>query len=293
MLERYQLWLAWMLAIGLSVSSSIYLTSQIEISTIKPISHQMASKYDTTAQAAVAESRVLSDATPAPEAAVSGKLADGVPILMYHSIANADNKLCVKPGDLEQQLDYLVQEGYHTITVKQLLAAAQGQTDLPPKPLVITFDDGYRDNYTVAYPMLKKRGMVATIYVITRKIGTPDGISAEELREMAANGIEIGSHTWHHVDLRSVNNRQLVEEITVSRQILLEILQVPIDTFCYPSGRYTLAAIKQVEAAGYQGAVTTTPGVVSDRCDPWLIPRIRVNGGESLQQFIASIPRNI
>lgn len=288
------MWVVWMLAIVFSVSSSVYITSKPQISIIRPIANNNGSAGQTTAQAAIVAEHPVQVVTPLVNA-TPGKLSDGVPILMYHSISETevDNKLCVSPTDLEQQLDYLVREGYHTLTVKDLLAAANGKAMLPPKPLILTFDDGYRNNYTVAYPLLKARGMVATIFVITEKIGTPNGISPSELREMVNNGMEIGSHTRHHFDLRTLEPVELADEIAGSRRILADVLRSPVETFCYPSGKYSPSALEQVKTSGYLGAVTTEPGVMSDQDKRWLMPRIRVSGGESLEQYIASLPRSI
>lgn len=290
MLLRYQLWMAWILAIGLSVSGSAYFTSPTQISMSKPFIKN--NQQPGTAQAAVATADpipLLPPATNAPP----GKLADGVPILMYHSISEANNKLCVSPTDFTAQLNYLVHAGYQTITVRQLMMAIDGHGALPPKPVVITMDDGYRDNYTIAYPLLKERNMVATIYMIAQKVGTANGITTSEIKEMYDNGIEIGSHTQHHLDLRYLNDAQLNEEIAGSRQLLSTMLQLPVETFCYPSGRYSPLAIQKVETSYYLGAVTTQPGIVNNENQRWLMPRIRVDGGESLEIFIANLPKNI
>jgi len=292
LLKRYHLWLAWMLAVGLSVSGSVYITAKPQINILKPLSNNASAIGDGMAQAAMAVTQPAS-VIPTMANAPLGKLADGVPVLMYHSINVEDNILCVSPGDLEKQLDYLVSEGYHTVTVKHLLAAAEERAALPTKPIVITFDDGYRNNYTVAYPMLKARGMVATIYVFTEKVGTPNGMTAAELREMASYGIEIGSHTRHHLDLRTMNDQGLTDEIVNSRKILAEMLQGPVETFCYPAGKYSLPATQKVQSAAYQGAVTTQPGVMTDLSERWLIPRIRVNGNKDLEHFKAQLPHNI
>jgi peptidoglycan/xylan/chitin deacetylase (PgdA/CDA1 family) len=217
------------------------------------------------------------------------KLPVTIPILMYHSIRVSHNRLCVSPADLSKELDYLKYHGYTTITMNQVWTDLHDRRSLPKKPVAITFDDGYRDNYTEAFPLLRERYMVATIFIITKKLNTPGGITVDELREMNKYGIEIGSHTQHHLNLRTLNQTELIAEIAQSRTILENIFHCPVVSFCYPSGKHSPAAVAEVKQAGYLGAVTVQPAKASSMDNIYLLPRVRVDGGESLKCFADSL----
>lgn len=226
---------------------------------------------------------------PAGQVKASSKKPFTIPILMYHSIHSAPNRLCVSPCELDAQLDYLKNNGYTTVTMSQVIRALHDEDSLPEKSVAVTFDDGYRDNYIEAFPRLRDRHMVATVFIITRKLNTPNGLTTDQVREMNKYGIEIGSHTQHHVDLRNLNKAQLISEIAQSRINLINTIHCPVVSFCYPSGKYTPLAVDEVKQAGYLGAVTTQPGKVNKDSNLYLMPRIRVNGGESLKYFAASL----
>ena len=147
-----------------------------------------------------------------------GKLPPGVPdlsipILVYHYVDASPPPagpyaagLTVRTQDFEAEMALLERGGYHTVTFDQLWRAMARQTPLPSKPVLLTFDDGGRDNYTVAFPILKRHGLVATFFVITDSVGTnPQSMTWAQLREMRAAGMVIGSHTRGHPDLRTVS----------------------------------------------------------------------------------------
>lgn len=220
---------------------------------------------------------------------ICDKLPVTIPILMYHSVRDAHNRLCVSPADLSKELDYLKNHGYTTITMNQVWTDLHNRRSLPKKPVAITFDDGYRDNYTAAFPLLRERYMVATIFIITKKLNTPGGLTVDELREMNKYGIEIGSHTQHHLNLRTLNQAELVAEIAQSRTILQNIFHCHVLSFCYPSGKHSPAVVAEVKQAGYLDAVTVQPAKASSMDNIYLLPRVRVDGGESLKCFAASL----
>ena len=123
----------------------------------------------------------------------------GIPVLEYHMIdeapAEEEKVYAVPPEEFRAQLDYLQQEGYTAITMLDYAKARKGKFDLPAKPIVLTFDDGYEDNYTTMLPILEEHGMKATVYMVTNDIGRPEYLSWNQLRDMQDRGIEIGSHT--------------------------------------------------------------------------------------------------
>jgi peptidoglycan/xylan/chitin deacetylase (PgdA/CDA1 family) len=232
-----------------------------------------------------------------------------VPIPMFHHIANIPaydaltQSLQVAPTLFSQQLDYLKVQGYHTITFNQLFNALYYAGPLPKKPIILTFDDGYDDAYKSAYPILKAHGFSGMFYIITGKIGWGGQMTWWQMREMLQNGMQMGSHTIHHVDMGQVLAESVVQaqqELQISQITLQKGFGIPIQQFCYPSGEPfnhgTLAEQQQIVALlaqdGYIGA-TTDPGltgITQDSTVPFQLLRIRVDGRNTLQDFEQSMP---
>ena len=232
-----------------------------------------------------------------------------VPILMYHHISDTvplttlGISLTVTAKMFTQQLDYLEQQGYHTITFNQLFDALYYAGPLPTRPIILTFDDGYDDAYTNAYPILKAHGFSGMFYVITGKVGWAAYLTWPQLRTMLAQGMQIGSHTIHHVDIGSLylySPDLAQQELQVSQAMLQKHLGILIQQFCYPSGEPfkngSLALRQQImtllAADGYVGA-TTDPGmsgIYQSSLQPLALLRIRVDGRSDLQFFKNSLP---
>lgn len=234
-----------------------------------------------------------------------------VPILMYHHISDAhptnllDWSLTVTPAHFSQQLDYLKAHNYHTITFNQLFAALYYNGPLPRHPIILTFDDGYEDVYRFAFPILQAHGFSGMFYIITGVVGWKGYLNWIEIRRMLADGMQVGSHTIHHVNIGSTLLYSLTvaqEELQQSQARLQRELGVVIQQFCYPSGepfRHGSLALQQrvvalLAADGYIGA-TTDPGqtgIVQSSDTPFVLLRIRVDGRESFLGFTASLPWN-
>lgn len=205
-------------------------------------------------------------------------------ILMYHYIrAGVDPKkdglgyrLSITSETLDQQLAYLQAQGYHFLTMNQLMTSP-----IPDKTVVLTFDDGYEDFYTAALPILKKYNATATAYIIAGKIGGPY-MTWDQLKEAQAAGIEIGAHTMNHYDLQKLPVDEQRYEIDQSKKVLEQQLGVPVVSFCYPSGRYNADTIKIVQQSGFTSATTTNSGGVYSLKDPFVLPRVRVAPGVDL-----------
>jgi peptidoglycan/xylan/chitin deacetylase (PgdA/CDA1 family) len=221
-----------------------------------------------------------------------------VPILMYHYIsanphAPADplrTRLSVPPAQFAQQLAYLQRAGYTTITLDDLVDALHLRTSLPPKPVILTFDDGYADFFTNAFPLLRRYGDKATIYVISRKVGTSGYLSWPELRILAASPfITIAAHTRTHPELPALSVKQSWAELAGSKTDLETRLGISVHHLAYPSGHYTATTLAQAAQIGFVTAVTTEPGM-EERLDRLLtLPRVRVNGGAPLADLIAGL----
>ncbi len=232
-----------------------------------------------------------------------------VPIPMFHHITNVSAtgalalSLNVVPTLFTQQMDYLKAQGYHTITFNQLFNALYYSGPLPKKPIILTFDDGYDDAYTFAYPILKAHGFSGMFYIITGKIGWQGQMTWGQMNTMLQNGMQMGSHTIHHVNMGQVLNESVVQaqqELQISQLTLQQRFGIPIQQFCYPSGEPfrhgTLAQQQQIVSLlaqdGYIGA-TTDPGAtgtMQDSTSPFELLRIRVDGRNSLQEFEQSLP---
>jgi peptidoglycan/xylan/chitin deacetylase (PgdA/CDA1 family) len=232
-----------------------------------------------------------------------------VPILMYHHISDApthnvlDKSLTVTSLLFNQQLDHLKTQGYSTITFNQLFDALYYNGPLPRKPILLTFDDGYDDAYTVAYPALVKHGFSGMFYIITGKVGWQGQMTWPQLSQMLTNGMQMGSHTVHHVDMGQVytnSPEQAQQELQVSRATMQQRLGIVIQQFCYPSGepfRHGSLALRQaivnlLASDGYIGA-TTDPGmtgVEQSSQSPFVLLRLRIDGRDGLDNFIARLP---
>jgi len=225
-------------------------------------------------QQPVATATVLPTAQPA---AASSKVVSH--ILMYHYIRDGvDPKkdpigygLSVTPQQFEAQLAALSAAGYTGLTMSQYSA---GQATA--KSVMLTFDDGYEDFYTTAWPLLKKYHFTATAYIISGKIGG-NYMTWDQLRELHAAGIEIGAHTVNHIDLSKASEAVQHSEIFNSKQTIEAQVGAPVVSFCYPSGKYTATTEALVKQAGYTSATTTHPGSVRPSDDPDALNRVRIN----------------
>lgn len=212
--------------------------------------------------------------------------------LMYHYIrADAEARdqlgrnLSVAPEDLEAEVQLLAQSGCTSVSPDDLVAAREGTAELPPNAVILTFDDGYADFYTNAWPILQRYGFKATVYVITGRLDTPGYLTWDQVRELDSAGITIGSHTITHPRLTSLSDVALDQELRGSRQTLEEGLGHPVVHFAYPSGALDPRVATAVAAAGYQTAMTTRSGVATANLDPLTLPRLRVSNHLALSTF--------
>jgi len=219
-----------------------------------------------------------------------------VPILMYHHVAAAPpgadavrRDLSVSPGAFIDQLHYLRQNGYQTIGLQDLLAHLDHGAPLPARPIVLTFDDGYDDNYSQAYPILRSFGFAGVFFVLTDFVGQPGYATWENLTEMNRNGMDIEAHGRTHADLAISSAADAAWQIAGSRSVLEEKLGRPVQFYCYPSGRYTAKTVELLRAHGYRAAVTIAYGATHTAAGVFELDRIRVRGTDTLEQFAAKI----
>jgi len=209
------------------------------------------------------------------------KRAFRVPILMYHYIRpmpgpkdKLGQGLTVTPDTFSKQLDILEQKGYQTISFAML---ADTGAALPPKPVILSFDDGYQDAYDAAFPALLSHHMTGTFYVISGFVGKPNYATWDELQKMTASGMEIGAHTVNHLNLSSLSYAQQYVQIVHSIQTIDDTLHIHVLSLAYPAGRYNADSIKICRQAGMKFAVTTHLGVATSQYNSMELPRVRIS----------------
>jgi peptidoglycan/xylan/chitin deacetylase (PgdA/CDA1 family) len=212
-----------------------------------------------------------------------------VPILMYHSISvpppgAALGELFLPTANFKEQMTYLSDEGYEAITLDQLWSAWQGKGPLPEKPIVLSFDDGYETQYAHAAPVLKQLGWpgVLNLKLLSLEQGE---MTPTMIKKMIGDGWEIDSHTINHLDVTTLSPRDLRHEVSDSRTMLQREFGIPVDFFCYPAGKFDAASIAAVKQAGYLGATTVETGLAAADEDPDKLPRIRIDGSDSLDAY--------
>jgi len=222
-----------------------------------------------------------------------------IPILMYHNVSSwdlsfsDDNKsLTVKPEDFSTQMDYLYKNGFTPITLKELNLIWQEKMSMPPKPIVLTFDDGDYGVYKYAYPVLKKYNFHFVVFLLTRwiPIHTNFYMGKKEILEMLDSElVEIGAHTRNHVNLKKASPIKTLYEVCTSKRDIKELLNYDTTSFCFPFGGYDKFAIATLKIDGYTMATITTYGFANGSQGPYLLKRIKTDGREGLQSFISKL----
>ena len=210
-----------------------------------------------------------------------------VPILMYHVIAPpfADSpypRLYVPPAEFAAQMDALAASGYRAVTLDQVRLAWHGRAHLPRKPIVVSFDNGYRTQFTQALPILRRLGWRAVENL--QLAGLPPaqgGLSRQQVRGLVRAGWELDTQGWSHANLITLDSRQLWFQVAHARAVLRREYHVPVNWFCYPSGHYDARVIRAVREAGFVGSTTVVPGWARPSDDLMRLPRLRVVNGTS------------
>ncbi len=233
--------------------------------------------------------------TPTPGPTPDGvRRSARVPILLYHHIAvpppDADRiryNLSVPPDLFEAHLRFLKSAGYTSITLDDLVYYLTRGRPLPPKPIIITLDDGYRDNYTNAFPLLKKYGFTATFFIITDLVNQkhPEYLTWDMVREMKAAGMAFGAHGRTHIDLSRADLDQLVWQALGSTEVFQVELGEPARYIAYPSGKYNEQVIAVYKSAHYWAGLTTNQGATHTSDNLFELKRIRVEHDTSVEKL--------
>ncbi|MGG7178858.1 polysaccharide deacetylase family protein [Clostridium paraputrificum] len=210
----------------------------------------------------------------------------GVPVLYYHSVEPSEaNEVIISPDKLREQLLFIKNSGYTTLTMAELNDYILNDKAIPEKSIVVTFDDGYMDNYTNAFPILKELDMKATVFVITNGIDDGYYMSSAQLKEMSDYGLDIESHTYNHLHLNQLTYEKQLEELKTSKEKLEAITGKTVISVAYPFGDLNEDSKKAVKEAGYSLAFTTDLGYADKDDDPITLDRIYVSSTYTMDQF--------
>ncbi len=218
---------------------------------------------------------------------------------MYHHVNSApptsefESRLTVTDADFVRQLEYLKCAGFSTVTLSQLFDGIYNGAPLPAKPVLLTFDDGYVDSYTNAFPRLREHSFGGTFSIVTAFAGQSGYVSWGQVQEMAHGGMEIASHSVNHTNLDKAPDETVRAELAESRRMLEEKVGQPVLFFTYPSGEPFFRGtaerqrqvVEMVRAAGYRGALAVKNSLTQDPGAPYSLSRLRVTGGVDLRKF--------
>jgi peptidoglycan/xylan/chitin deacetylase (PgdA/CDA1 family) len=233
---------------------------------------------------------------------------DRVPILLYHRLVSRERAARGEIRDDEMiwvcydtefagQMQYLRENGFQTLDLDDYAAIRRGEKAMPEKPVIVTFDDGYLSNFTMALPALKANGQKAVIFVAVepddytcRKVEGMDGfMTAAQIREMAGQGISIQSHTMTHCILTEQNDAQLRYELGESKRRLEQVTGRPVRHIAIPRAGYSRRVRRFVKQAGYQTACCNNKGAAHGLSDLWALPRIVVEREMTLREFARAL----
>lgn len=216
--------------------------------------------------------------------------------LMYHYVgalpADADKfriDLTVSPTDFEEHLVYLRSNGYNTITQRELWWSLQTGTPLPPNPVVLSFDDGYRDHYENVLPLLVKYGMVGTFAVTTALVNRPGYMTPDMVRALADAGMDVVSHSHDHVSVNLQTYQEQTHQLCTSRRLLEEWTGREVRHFAYPSGDYIPTPVDALAACGYLSGFRKDGGSIQSSAYMYELRRYRVRGQQGLAPLITAL----
>ena len=210
---------------------------------------------------------------------------DGIPVLNYHQINDTEkNALTVNTEQFEAQMKYLSENGYTTITPADMLDAWENGTKLPEKPVIITFDDGYLDNYNHAFPILEKYQLKATIFLISDYVNTyPNYLTWSAVQDMQESGlIDFESHTLSHEELtKAPSLDEAKHQLIGSKQAIEWNLGKQVNFIAYPCGEYDADIEQATKDAGYRAAFTVNYALAEPGEDPFILDRVPIFGSNS------------
>jgi peptidoglycan/xylan/chitin deacetylase (PgdA/CDA1 family) len=245
---------------------------------------------EATAAPVVTPSPTPTVAQPVPNPIVSvlpdqkGEIS--IPVLNYHSIGvTKGNTLVLDPKKLTQQMEFLAEQGYSPLTLSDFILILEKKKSAPARPVLLTFDDGYIDNYEQAMPILKRHRFPATIFISPGTIGQEGKVNWKQIKEMQEAGWDIQPHGMTHPHLPELTAVEQKEEITQARRQIEQQLGTKADIFCYPFGEFNKQTLTILKEEGFRYAFTIRQGRTTSSQDPFHLKRIYVNSEDSLLQW--------
>lgn len=201
---------------------------------------------------------------------------NGIIVLEYHRVHDDNSIYSISPNLFDRQMQYLAENGYTAISLEQLEDGLANKSPLPSKSVLITFDDGYEDNYSSALPILEKYGMRSVAFIIIDKVGQPNYLTWDEVKDMQVRNTEIESHTLSHRSLIGLNPDEQKNEIETSKTILEQHVGRPVTYFSYPYGDFDASMFSLLQRAGYHGAFSGINGINFPGQNTFTLKRIDV-----------------
>ncbi len=198
------------------------------------------------------------------------------PILLYHHLGTIGrpSRSYMEPALFERHLNYLQEKAYSVIDIAKIIRRIRSGERLPRKTISVTFDDGWKDNYELAFPIIKRYGFPVTIFLVSGRVGLKDYLNWKEIREMDSDGVRFGAHSVSHPRLTEIPLSDARDEIADSKKALEDGLGKEVGSFCYPYGFFNRAVRDLVEEAGYQGACCNAPGRLWPDGDVFALKRV-------------------
>ena len=214
------------------------------------------------------------------------------PILLYHHIGfslQGDTVYYVSPDAFDKQLNLLYQWGYRTISLELLVKAIKEGAELPPKPILLTFDDGSETIYENALPIMQRYNFTGVSYIVYNYVGIRNYMNADQIQALYAAGWEVGSHGLSHTDLTAHPDRQMDEIVEVAPKLEF-LLGIPVLSFAYPFGAYDSDSLHYVHQAGYIAAMGLGNELLQANKNLFYLYRQAVKGSEDLRTFALHLP---
>ncbi|NBD24176.1 polysaccharide deacetylase family protein [Paenibacillus glycinis] len=216
-----------------------------------------------------------------------------IPVLCYHSIADhgEGNEYVVSPERFREEMRWLHDKGFRSISLQEFGTILSGKEPSDGKEVLITFDDGYRNNYSAALPVLKEYGFQATEFLVTNWVGGPDYLTWDQIKAMQGAGWDIMAHTRTHPYLPLHPAKAQRDEIAGSKAAIEQNLGTPVTAIAYPYGLRSEETMRLVKQSGYRYAFTFDDGWTSSAQDPYLLKRLFISGDQSLTDFERKLAR--